>query len=241
MLAKGVLGSHWLLLLTLPLEDPNFPSSTPFSKTCWNLGSHFYPRPVLAFGYCRCLRLSVCVSVRPEEELSPLQYHIKSLHIISRHYKSLLRSQIYHGYEELSTDKNYPIWRRQERRSKYAVQLASWQLRSNSPKTSVCVCGKRLLVRAITHHPFKLGSSNLDNRCKRPWLRSLLFCGVIDLDLQGQIELQSQNLPHFELVHAITHHQLKLQFPNLEQKCILELFRSLPILGLIEIDLQFNF
>ena len=41
-----------------------------------------------------------------KEELSPLQYHIKSLHIISRHYKkSLLRSQIYHGYEELSTDK----------------------------------------------------------------------------------------------------------------------------------------
>ena len=60
--------------------------------------------------------------------------------IISRHYKkSLLRSQIYHGYEQLSTDTNYPIWRRQERRSKYmyAVQLASWQLRSNSPKTSV--------------------------------------------------------------------------------------------------------
>ena len=38
-----------------------------------------------------------------------------SLHIISRHYKkSLLRSQIYHGYEELSTDTNYPIWRRQK-------------------------------------------------------------------------------------------------------------------------------
>ena len=51
------------------------------------------------------------VSVRP----SALQYHFKSLHIISRHYKkSLLRSQIYHGYEELSTDTNYPIWRRQK-------------------------------------------------------------------------------------------------------------------------------
>ena len=25
-------------------------------------------------------------------------------------------------------------------------------------------------VRAITRHPFKLGSPNLDNRCKRPWL-----------------------------------------------------------------------
>ena len=122
----------------------------------------FYPRPVLAFGYCRCLRLSVSPSVTK-------------------------------------------------------------------------------FVRTITHYPFKLGSPNLDHRCKRPWLRSLLFCGTIDRDLQGQIELKSQNLPHFELVHAITHHQLKLQFPNLEQKCILALFRSLPILGLIEIDLQFNF
>ena len=29
------------------------------------ISSHgFYPRPVLAFGYCRCLRLSVCVCVR---------------------------------------------------------------------------------------------------------------------------------------------------------------------------------
>ena len=49
--------------------------------------------------------------------------------------KNYLRTQIT-LYEE---DKNYPIWRRQERRSKYAVQLASWQLRSNSPKTSVCL------------------------------------------------------------------------------------------------------
>ena len=41
--------------------------------------------------------------------------------------KNYLRTQIT-LYEE---DKNYPIWRRQERRSKHAVQLASWQLRSN--------------------------------------------------------------------------------------------------------------
>ena len=122
----------------------------------------FYPRPVLAFGYCRCLGLSV------------------------------------------------------------------------SPSVTKFVC-------PITHYPFKLGSPNLDQRCKRPWLRSLWFCGMIDCDFQGQIELQSKNLPHFELVHAITHHQSKLQFPNLEQKCILALFRSLTILGLIEIDLQFKF
>ena len=50
-----------------------------------------------------------------------------------------------------------------------------------------CACVNPQLVRAITHHPFKRGSPNLDHMCKRPWLRSLLFWGVIDLDLQGQI------------------------------------------------------
>ena len=64
---------------------------------------------------------------------------------------------------------------------------------------------------------------------------------MIDCDLQGQIEPQSKNLPHSELVYAITHHQLKLQFPSLEHICILALFKSVPILRLIEIDLQFNF
>ena len=122
---------------------------------------------------------------------------------------------------------------------------ASFGLRVLSLAACVCMCVcvsvNHEFVRTITHQPFKLGSPNLDQRCKRPWLRALLFCGMIDSDLQGQIELQSQNLPHFELVHAITHYQLKLQFPNLEQKCILALCRSLPILGLIEIDLQFNF
>ena len=38
----------------------------------------------------------------------------------------------------------------------------------------------------------------------------LLVCEMIDLNLQGQIENKIQNLPHFNLVHAITHHQLKV-------------------------------
>ena len=42
---------------------------------------------------------------------------------------------------------------------------------------SVCVCVNHLLVRAITRDPFKLGTPNLDQRCKRPWLRTLLFWG----------------------------------------------------------------
>ena len=52
-------------------------------------------------------------------------------------------------------------------------------------------------VRAMSHELFKLGSPNLIQRCKTNCLRSLLFCGTFDLDLQGQIELQSQNLPQF--------------------------------------------
>ena len=72
---------------------------------------------------------------------------------------------------------------------------ASFGLRVLSLPASVCVsvrpsvrpCCNHLLVRAITHHPFKLGSPNLDHRCKRSWLRSLLFWGVIDFDLQGKI------------------------------------------------------
>ena len=51
----------------------------------------------------------------------------------------------------------------------------------------VCLCVNHLLVRAITRDPFKLGSPNLDQRCKIPWLISLLFWWAIDLDLHGQI------------------------------------------------------
>ena len=64
---------------------------------------------------------------------------------------------------------------------------------------SVCVCINHLLVRTITHQPFKLESPNLKYRCKTPWLRCLLFWGVIDLELQGQIERESRILPHLSL------------------------------------------
>ena len=40
---------------------------------------------------------------------------------------------------------------------------------------SVSLCVNHLLVRAITQDPCKLLSPNLDQRCKIPWLSSLLF------------------------------------------------------------------
>ena len=42
-----------------------------------------------------------------------------------------------------------------------------------------------VFVRAITHHSFRFGSTKSDQRWKTHWLRPLLFCGTIDLGLQG--------------------------------------------------------
>ena len=52
---------------------------------------------------------------------------------------------------------------------------------------SVCVSVNHKIIRAIFHQPFKLELPNVDMRCKRPWLKSCLFWGAIDFDLQGQI------------------------------------------------------
>ena len=73
-----------------------------------------------------------------------------------------------------------------------------WPLRIVVAPVCVSMCPSvTKFVRAISHEPFKLGSPNLIQRCKTNCLRSLWFCGTFDLDLQGQIELLSQNLPHF--------------------------------------------
>ena len=122
---------------------------------------------------------------------------------------------------------------------------ASFGLRVLTSPASVCVsvwmCINHLLVHTITHQPFTLESPNLNERRKTPWLRCLLFLGVINFDIQGQIWLESRILPHFELVCTITFHLFKLESPHLDQKCILIQFRSLLILGVINLQLQFHF
>ena len=47
------------------------------------------------------------------------------------------------------------------------------------------------LVCAINHHPFKLGPPKLDQRCKIPWLRSILFWGLIELDMSNLTYFQN--------------------------------------------------
>ena len=79
----------------------------------------FYLRPVLAFGYCRCLRPSVSPSVTK-------------------------------------------------------------------------------FFRAITYHPFKLGS-HLDHSCKRPWLRSLLLLGWLTVTFKVNFNFKVKIYPSLSL------------------------------------------
>ena len=70
----------------------------------------------------------------------------------------------------------------------------------------VCMCGNHVLVRTITHHRFKLGSPNLDQGCKVPWLRHLLFLEAIDLGLQGQILLKMAIFLTSPILEIHNHH-----------------------------------
>ena len=56
------------------------------------------------------------------------------------------------------------------------------------------------------NHPFKLGLTNLDQKCKMPWLRSLLFCRAIDRGLQGQIWLKKSYFQALPLLEIHNHH-----------------------------------
>ena len=83
---------------------------------------------------------------------------------------------------------------------------ASFGLRVLSLPGCVCVSVNHELVCAITRHKFELESPNLDQKCKIFWLRSLLFLGLIGLDLP------CQNLLYWK------------KYVYLHQFCIFEIF-----------------
>ena len=83
----------------------------------------------------------------------------------------------------------------------------------------------RCRYNAVQYH--MVLHTNLDQRCRTTGLRILLYWEAIDLELQGQIELENQNFLHFEFVHTISHHQLKLEPKNLDKRCKTPRLRSL--------------
>ena len=86
-----------------------------------------------------------------------------------------------------------------------------------------CVRINPELVHVIICHPFTLESPNLDQKCKTPLLRSLLFWGVI-----VKLNLRSENLPHFELVQMIPKQKLLTILICNSHAIIDEIFRNAP-------------
>ena len=121
----------------------------------------FWPSVVVAC-VCVCVCLSVCQSLAcPRDNSGPVQARITKFG--PKMQKTLVKVPIV-----LWTDRPWPSGSNLTWKSK----LIHFEL-----------------VRTKTHHPFKVVSPNLDQMCKIPWLRSILFWGAIDLDLQGQIWL----------------------------------------------------
>ena len=69
---------------------------------CWemikNINIFYYPRPVLAFGYCRCLCVCVCVRVSVNHEfvcaITHLKFKLGSPNLDQRCKKTLVKSPI---------------------------------------------------------------------------------------------------------------------------------------------------
>ena len=81
----------------------------------------------------------------------------------------------------------------------------------------VCVCVyQSLACPHDTHRPFKLGSPNLDQRCKTPWFRSLFLGGWSTLIFKVKFNLKVKFYLILSLftVHTITHQPFKLESPN---------------------------
>ena len=86
------------------------------------------------------------------------------------------------------------------------------------PSSIAVACACRSIPRDNLS-PVLARIANWNQKCKTPWLKSLLFWGRIDLDLKGKIKFEIKMYP-FLIVYAITRHQMKLRFPNFDQKII---------------------
>ena len=87
---------------------------------------------------------------------------------------------------------------------------------SMCPCVHPCVSSK--LVRTITCHTFKLDSPNLDQNCKNTLAKIPIVLGV-HLPWTSRSNLtENQNLFHFVLLQAISHHWQKLKPTNSDER-----------------------
>ena len=113
---------------------------------------------ILAFGYCRCLHLSVRVTIRTStlaclpNNLLPIQARITKFGpAVQNVFVKIPFVLVVHVQGQISL-KNPPHF---------------------------------VFVRMINHHWLKLEPPNSNKKYKKPLLRSVLFLDLIDLDLQA--------------------------------------------------------
>ena len=129
---------------------------------------YFYPRPVLAFGYCRCLRLCVCVSV-----CSCVRVCVCQSRACPHDNSPLVQARITKfGTKLQNILVQVPIVFEDDR---------PWPSRPHFTWKSNFTSFQ--LFRPITHQPFKLESPNLDRKCILALLRFLLILDKIGFDL----------------------------------------------------------
>ena len=92
-----------------------------------------------------------------------------------------------------------------------------------------------IILSYLNHHPFNLGSPNLDQRCKRPWLKSLWF-------LWGNLACSSRSNWTSVIIYPILRLStpwllFKQGSPNLDQRCKTLCLIS-PFWRVIDQDLQ---
>ena len=61
-------------------------------------------------------------------------------------------------------------------------------------RVRVRVCANLKIVQSITHRPIKLDSPKDGQKAQNTYIGKRSYWGAINLDLQGEIQLESQNL-----------------------------------------------
>ena len=90
----------------------------------------------------------------------------------------------------------------------------------------VCVCScvsQPELVRTMTHHPFKIGSPNLDQSSKYFKIHIFVW-NFVALTLTFKVKCNLK--VHFEVACTKKHYLLKPLSPNLDQRCKTPWLRS---------------
>ena len=104
-------------------------------------------------------------------------------------------------------------------------------------RPSVRPCINHELVRVITHRPFKLGSPNLDHRCKKTLVKiPIVLGGDWPWPLRSNLTSKSKFTPFCACPGNNSSPVQKLGSPNLGQRCKIPWLISLLFWGLIGLD-----